>query len=226
MAINDEQVVDYLEAHPDFLDRNPQLLEVLTIPHISGGASLIEKQAASLRAEVKDLRKQLDNFRTVAAENQQILERMHQIQLEMVQSESLAELLDRVSHRLGEEFGCRQVALALVEGDDLPPHPLLLPPVDEASRAALAELTSATEPLCGRLSTQRLKLLFGACADDIQSAVCAPLDPNVAMGVLALGSAREDQFHPGMGTLFMSLMAQTLGHCLAQQLPEALKQQA
>lgn len=221
-----QQVADYLAAHPDFLKDHRALLEVLEIPHISGGASLIEKQVQSLQDEVRKLRGQLKQFRTVATENQQILERMHQIQLEMVQCESLDELLDRVGQRLGEEFGCRQVSLALVDGDGLPEHALLVSPTDEPSRAALAELTAVTEPLCGRLSRQRLELLFAANASEVQSAVCAPLDPNVAMGVLALGSTREDQFHPGMGTLFLSLMAQTLGHCLAQQMPEGLKQQA
>lgn len=225
--MNDEQVVQYLEQNPAFLSNHRQLLEVLKIPHATeGGASLIERQVASLQDEVRSLREQLASFRLVATENQQILERMHQVQLEMVQSESLTELLDRVSQRLGEQFGCRQVSLVLVDAEGLPDHPLLISADGEQERAELTKLTTLAEPLCGRLSRARLTLLFGDQAESVQSAVCTPLDPNVAMGVLALGSASQDQFHPGMGTLFLSLMAQTLGHCLAQQMPEALQQPA
>lgn len=226
MALDDSRVAQYLAAHPDFLKRHPELLEVLAVPHDTGGSSLIERQVAALQQELRKQRGLLEEYRAVATENQQILERMHRIQLEMVQSESLEELLGRVSQRLSEQFGCRQVSLVLVDGEGLPQHPVLVTPGDEQARAELATLTAISEPLCGRLSRRRLELLFGDGAAQVQSAVCTPLDTQVAMGVLALGSSSEDQFHPGMGTLFLSLMAQTLGHCLAQQMPEALQQQA
>ncbi len=226
MAIDDSQVAQYLADHPDFLTRHAELLEVLSIPHDTTGSSLIERQVSMLQQEIRQQRALLEEYRTVASENQQILERMHRVQLEMVQSESLQELLDRVSQRLSEQFGCRQVSLVLIDGDGLPEHPVLRAPKDEQARTELAALTAITEPLCGRLSKRRRELLFGDASDQVQSAVCTPLDTQVAMGVLALGSDSEDQFHPGMGTLFLSLMAQTLGHCLAQQMPEALQQQA
>ena len=45
-----EQIVrDFLQANPTFLDKNPDILESLSLPHNAGNAvSLVERQVGSL----------------------------------------------------------------------------------------------------------------------------------------------------------------------------------
>lgn len=216
----------FLRAHPQFLVEHPDLLASLELSHHTGGTSLIERQVGRLREENASLKKQLEDFRAIAVENQDILERMHRLQLELVQSESFEELLDRLADRLAEDFDCRLSRLALWDGDGLQDHVLLRRLTDDGGRELFEELVSAPEPDHGRLRRDRLEWMFGAQGDRIASAVFVPLDPNVPLGLLALASSRPEQFHPGVGTLFLKLLAQTLGHCLAQHLPDGLKQQA
>ncbi|MEM9531186.1 MAG: DUF484 family protein [Pseudomonadota bacterium] len=220
------QVEAFLRAEPSFLIDHPELLDSLELSHKTGGTSLIERQVARLRDENASLKQQLEDFRAIAVENQDILERMHRLQLELVQAESFEELLDRLADRLAEDFDCRLSRLALWDGDGLPDHELLRRLTDNGGRELFEELISAPEPEHGRLRRDRLAWMFGSQADGIASAVFVPLDPNVPLGLLALASARPEQFHPGVGTLFLKLLAQTLGHCLAQHLPDGLKQQA
>ena len=218
-TLSPEQVERFLADNPNFLADHPQVLDSLKIPHATEGTSLIEHQVAVLQDQVRDLRRQLHQFRAVAAENEALLARMHQFQLEMVQSDNLGELLDAVERRLRQEFDCRHVALALYDTGGMPEHPLLVKLTDE--RDPFEQFAGAAEPVCGRLRGERLQVLFGAGAGEVQSAAIASLDRGVAMGLLALGSRDEHKFHPGMGTLFLSLMAQTLGHCLAQRMPDS-----
>ena len=48
--MDEAQVAEYLQSHPDFFERHQNLLTTIRIPHRTGGAvSLVERQASSLR---------------------------------------------------------------------------------------------------------------------------------------------------------------------------------
>jgi uncharacterized protein len=97
----------------------------------------------------------------------------------------------------------------------------LLPPADwlmhePGGRAAMpefADFLAYHEPISGRLSADRLQRLFGAQAVHIKSAALMPLGE---LGLLALGSRDPDHFQPGMGTLFLKMIAATVTAALAR----------
>ena len=78
---------------------------------------------------------------------------------------------------------------------------------DDASLRPFAEFVQAGEPLCGRLQAEKLDLLFGARAAEVQ---CSALLPLGSRGMLAIGSTDPNRFYPGMGTLFLRLMSESL----------------
>jgi uncharacterized protein YigA (DUF484 family) len=84
---------------------------------------------------------------------------------------------------------------------------------DDVAMRPFAEFRRAADPLCGRVQPEKLALLFGTRADEVQSAALLPLE---GRGMLAIGSADADRFYPGMGTLFLRLMAEALGASLAR----------
>ena len=60
--LNDDLVRDYLKAHDDFLQRNPDLLDYLHVEHQSGSAvSLVEKQVSVLRERNMDMRHRIED---------------------------------------------------------------------------------------------------------------------------------------------------------------------
>ena len=88
----------------------------------------------------------------------------------------------------------------------------VLPRDDEALRP-FAEFLQAGEPLCGRLQADKLDLLFGARAAEVQSSALLPLGTR---GMLAIGSSDANRFYPGMGTLFLRLLSETLVAALSR----------
>jgi uncharacterized protein YigA (DUF484 family) len=62
-AVSAAIVSDYLRAHPDFFDQNPDVLGELKLAHVSDGAvSLVERQVALLRERNAELRRRLDGL--------------------------------------------------------------------------------------------------------------------------------------------------------------------
>jgi len=73
--------------------------------------------------------------------------------------------------------------------------------------APFAEFFKNDEPLCGRLQQDKLDVLFGARVHEVQSCALLPLGTR---GIVAIGSRDPNRFYPGMGTLFLRLMGDTL----------------
>ena len=63
-----------------------------------------------------------------------------------------------------------------------------------------------------RARDQRLDL-FGAQAGEVRSAVLVPVDTG---GMLAIGSTDANRFHPGMGTVFLKLIAEAIAAAVAR----------
>ena len=76
-----------------------------------------------------------------------------------------------------------------------------------------ADFLAHHEPISGRVSADRLQRLFGMQAPLIKSAALMPLGD---LGLLALGSRDADHFQPGMGTLFLKMIAATVTAALAR----------
>jgi hypothetical protein len=89
----------------------------------------------------------------------------------------------------------------------LAPAPWLLREPGAAAVPEFAELLRQHEPVTGRLSIARLERLFGEQAEEVRSAAVMPLDD---LGLLAIGSTDPDHFQPGMGTLFLKMIAATV----------------
>ncbi len=206
-----EQVRDYLHDHPDFLVASPELLDVIKVPHVGGGTSLLEHQASVLRDKNRTLKTQLREYRDIAAENEQRLQKLHDLHLDMLHAANVTDLLDNVLRRLREDFQCDQAAV-LVFGSTTVQHPDLR---QAGSKSELFDdVRKRKESICGRLRAEKLTVLFAAEGDTIKSAALAPLDDQAELGLLALGSHDENKFHPGMGTLFLGLLGQMLGQAL------------
>lgn len=211
LKLTDEAVLEYLAANPDFLERNPAALESIRLPSDAKAESLIDYQVSVLRDRNRELKRKLERYHEIAATNEALLARIHSFHLALLEAAGPVALLDAVERRLRDEFDCDEVALALAAGHALPEHRLIV-----SLDGPRGEFRRQREPLCGRLRRARLEALFGDRADALRSAAIVPLRRDGALGILALGSADEHKFHPGMGTLFLSLLGQMLGQCLAR----------
>jgi len=213
-----EQVFRYLEQNPDFLTKHPQLLESLVIKHPSGEASsLIEHQVKRLQQKNRELSLHLKQLIQVASENEQLMSRLHNVTLRLLSISDLSAFLKQLLVELDQQFNADQIFIGLF-GDlpelspGLPVHSL------DHKDAELQQFSSFLDKgatACGRLSKSKLAYLFDDHADTIQSTALVPLGNNAEYGMLAIGSGDASRFYPGMGTLFLELLGDVIGHRLA-----------
>jgi uncharacterized protein YigA (DUF484 family) len=199
-ALAGDEVAAWLRGHPQFLQQYPDLALSLVVPREDG-------QAASLVG--------LHELATTAQVNEQLAVRTHQLTLALMRQTNPADTLRATVAALAEDFAGDQVALVLLAPvDGLGDAPWLRVLREGDARLGLfTQMLVAGEPVCGRLSPKRNVLLYGEAAAQVQSSAVLPLP---GIGLLAVGSADPNRFWPGIGTVFLDMMAQSVTTALAR----------
>ena len=222
-------VGSYLRKHPDFLEKNPEILETLEINHQSGAAvSLIERQVEQLRASNEDLNRQLNRLIQVASENEKLMSRLHQLTLELMSIGSRQDFFTHLGNSLLNDFNADILQICLFDhetaalaGDDV-----IGINADDPELEPFQAHLEKSETVCGRLSESKLDFLFGSKARWVQSTVLIPLGEKGVDGMMAIGSSDPARFYPGMGTLFLDLLANVISATLANEEPEVQRRSA
>ena len=210
------EVASYLRRHPDFLTEFPDLALALVLPREQGqAASLASYQLDVLRDKNRELNRRLHELIEIAHENQLLMVRVHTLTLALMRATSLPETLNAVVAALTEDFNTDLVRIVLFRADgELPAAEwLLIEPDGARAMPVFSEFLKRAEPLCGRLQQDKLDALFGARTGEVASAVLLPVD---AVGMLAVGSQDPNRFHPGMGTVFLKLIAEAVASAVAR----------
>lgn len=213
-----EVVATYLRKNPEFLEEFPDVLETLHLNHNSGVAvSLIERQVEQLRRKNESLSRQLNQLVQVAAENEQLMTRLHQLTLELMLISSRKEFFTHLGNSLLHDFNADILQICLFDqdiardaGEDVK-HLRADDPEMEAFQVHLDKDRS----VCGRLGESKLEFLFGSKARWVQSTALVPLGEKGEHGMMAIGSSDDARFYPGMGTLFLDLLANVIASSLA-----------
>ena len=143
-----------------------------------------------------------------AQDNERLAVRTHQLSLALMRAGSAADTLRAMVAVLGEDFQGEVVRVLLFKPvDGLSADWLQVVPEADPALAPFRDFLAGNEPLCGRLNQDKLDLLYG---DDKARAASAVLLPLPGIGMLTVGSADANRFFPGMGTLFLRLMAESL----------------
>ena len=217
-----EIVAKYLRKEPNFLLEHPEILDQLNLPHESGQAvSLIEKQVQRLREQNRSLSRKLNQLVQVATDNKALMTRLHHLTLELMVIEGLGPFFDHLSQALLSEFKADILNISLFDRDveTQAKTPVLNLRRDDPELKPFEETLDKGETICGRLNRNKLDFLFGNRAQWVQSTALVPLGKD---GLLAIGSSDAAYFYPGMGTLFLDLLATVITRRL--ELAEPSKQ--
>ena len=215
-ALAGHEVAAWLRRHPQFLQQYPDLAMSLVVPRQDGqAASLVGYQLEILREKNRDLSRRLHELASNAQVNEQLTLRTHQLSLALMRQATAADTLRAMAAALAEDFAGDQVSIIVFKPQpDLPQADWLQVISAEDERLAVfADALASGEPVCGRLQPARNAVLYGERAAQVQSSVLLPLP---GIGLLAVGSADPNHFYPGMGTLFVRMMAQSLLTALAR----------
>ena len=87
-------------------------------------------------------------------------------------------------------------------------------PADDPNLKSFESLFSSGKPRCGQARDSQREFLFGPEGIEMASLALVPLGEKGSLGLLALGSADHDRFHPGMSTEFLARMAELIADSL------------
>jgi hypothetical protein len=218
-AISAEQVAAWLLQHPDFFQGHEELLDHLRIPHPHTGeaVSLLERLVQRLRCRYQEMEQRQNEMLKAARDSENVVNRLHHLALELMTCDGLDAVVATCNEMLRGDFKADNVVLRLI-GHGKSRDGLHFISPDDKSLKQLATLFRKRQPVCGRLRPRQQIFLFGEEGADIKSAVLIPLYEAREIGVLALGSANEARFYPGMGTLFIAQLGDLVARALARHL--------
>ena len=216
-ALADHEVAGYLRRHPRFLAQFPDLALSLVVPRDSGQAtSLASYQLEVLRDKNRELNRRLQELFANAQDNERLAVRVHQQALLLMRQRSASDTLKALAANLAEDFSGELFQIVLYERpedmeDDAPW--LRVISRGNARLAPFEDFLAAAEPLCGRIDADKLEVLFDTRTPEVQSVALLPLRQR---GMLAIGSPDPSRFFPGMGTLFLRMIADSLDAALSR----------
>ena len=209
-------VAEYLREHPRFLEHFPDVAAELVMPRENGpAASLAAYQLETLRARNSELNTRLTELVAIASDNEQLMVRVHTLTVGLLRDNNLVDVLKSFVGTLHEDFHTDMVRVVLFrDGADLPQADwLICAPHGASALPEFADFLQRGDPACGRLAPAKLARLFGADFGQVQSTALLKIGH---IGMLAIGSHDPNRFHPGIGTLFLKLIAQALDAAIAR----------
>lgn len=220
-ALEESDVAAYLRAHPNFLSRNPELLEFLELQHTSGSAvSLIERQVDILRGRSQRLEDRMSNLLDAARDNERRATSVHSLARALIRAPTLASAILGLQTSMREDFDIGHVFVGImsplmkhknIDGlVRLDPDGTIARNFDDFFRTKLIE--------CGPLDEPRAKLLFPKAETLPQSAAIVPLEKEKNLGMLVLGSSDPARFQPRQGKLFLDMTAELVAAAVRARL--------
>jgi uncharacterized protein len=215
----EESIAAYLQRHPEFFERHQALLARLRLPHVRGGStiSLVERQIEVLRARQSALENKLAELVRVARANDAIAERLHRFTRRLLRATPGDLGLAQIEAGLREDFDAFHAALVLIGLETPADAPRFVRSVaaDDANLKSFESLFASGKPRCGQARDSQREFLFGPEGLELGSVALVPLGNKGSLGLLALGSADRDRFHPGMSTEFLARLAELIADTLS-----------
>lgn len=214
-TLSAHEVAAWLRQQPTFLKQFPDLALRLIVPRDDGPtASLASYQIEVLRDKNRALSRRLAELAANAQMNEQLALRTHQLTIALMRQTSAGMTLRAMIAALAEDFAgdqLRMILLRPVPGMQAPWLDIFLP--DDPRLIPFRDCLRDGTPICGRLNADKQAILYQEQAEQVQTTALLPI-PQI--GLVAIGSRDPNRFYPGMGTLFLRMMAESLSVALTR----------
>jgi uncharacterized protein YigA (DUF484 family) len=218
---NDLELISLLRETPDILQRHPELLTVLEVPHESGKAvSLIERQVAVLREQNQSQDNRLRELMDVARDNERLAQSRHRLALNLLSARDLSDVVSTVLDVLSNELAADYAVIKLFTSDKqrVENSAGLFVDGQDEDLSAFKTMLEHKNTVCGRSSVEQKKYLFGSEAHNVASAAIIPLVSGANLGLIGLGAVKSERFNTSMGVDFLSQIGELVSAAVAVQL--------
>ena len=206
------EVANFLRSNPDFFINRADLLFDLNLPHGHNNASsLLEKQASVLRSRNTELRHKLNEFVSIARDNDRLFHQIRQLGLALLEAENLVQCEAVLRISLLQDFRLDHASLLLFNA---PESDAIINTSQHEVQTVLGDLLRGSRIICTTLRGQEMAFLFPGYDQAEGSAALIPLHYRSEMGLLAVGSTDPNHFNSSMDTAFAAYIGDILSRRL------------
>jgi uncharacterized protein len=221
----EDQIADFLVAHPDFFERHGAVLARIKLPHQRGSAaiSLVERQVLVLRDKHAILEKKLHELIENGRANDAISDRLHRLTRRLLRARDAAGVVAALETSLREDFGAsRWVLLATdpaVSGLSNPPNGhVRLVPRGSPELKIFETFFESGRPRSGQIRDTQRDYLFGGEGSQVGSTVLVPLGERASLGLLAIASHDTERYLPTMSTDYLVRIGEIVTEAVSARL--------
>jgi hypothetical protein len=213
-----EQVAVYLRRHPDFFDRNPELLDAIAPAgeaHAEGVVDLRHYMVERLRDELAGMSALRDELVVTGRTNLSAQARVHKAILALLAARSFEHFIETLTTDLAVIIDLDVVALG-VEQDGEDVTRAQTPGVYSLDPGTVDRLVGPGQSIALRETVEGDPMVFGPGAGLVASDALLRLSigSTTPPALLALGSREPGQFHPGQGTELLGFLARVVESCI------------
>jgi len=210
-------VARYLKENPAFFEDYADLIAEIFVPHPHGGHAIpiAERQIVTLREKNTELENRLRELIKFGGENDKIAEKLHRSTLALFAAPDLETTLAVLYHSLKEDFGVPQVACRLW---GRVPEQSYLPELAATTLELREYADQVGAPYCGPQAPFEARDWFER-GETSKSFAFLPLRTAHTFGLLGLASEDPERFYAGMGTVYLTRLAELASVATARYLP-------
>ena len=216
----DKDIIHFLNDHPDFFVKHPDLLETIQVNNKNGSVtSLINHQVNVLKERNQQLKSKLYELISFAEENEKLMSHVFELTLQLSQISHVSNVTKHFVRFVKQYFNPDVFKLLLPTYDSLNNNTEIMT-LDDTKENEFLDIFDGflqnNKPVAGRLHKNKLTFLFGQRAEQIGSCVILPIGKNGQKGLLAFASFDENRFNPDVSTDLLSRLTHILDRKLNQ----------
>jgi uncharacterized protein YigA (DUF484 family) len=205
------QVAAYLRQHPDFFDRNPELLDDIA----PAGEARAEGVVDLRHFMVERLRDEVAEMVTTGRANLSAQARIHKAILALLAARNFEHFVETLTTDLAVILDLDVVTLGVEQnGEDV--NRASNPGVYSLDPGTVDRLIGPGQAIALREAVEGDDMVFGPGAGLVASDALLRLSigSTTPPALLALGSREPGQFHPGQGSELLNFMARVVESCI------------
>ena len=220
-SVDIKKIRNYLRDHPDFFDKNPDILETMVIHHKTDGAiSLVERRLQALQEKNISFENKLNSLINNAEQNQKIFENIMTLASRVLTAQNLLSLLDILDDSFKNVFKIKYHKLIIFDEFVSIDHPSMVFNNEKELKKAIPELSDSGKQFSGEITEQAFQLLFDKKNQIHNSVVLCKITNESPNAYLAFGSDDPDLYKQSDSKYFLLHLANLVGQSFIKFIKE------
>lgn len=212
-----DDIIQWLKSHPDFLQKNPDVIQYLIPPKQQNGKGIADFQTYMIERLKADKTEAIETAKEIvetARHNMNNQTRIHRAVLRLLEAESFEEFIESITSDLTTLLNVDITSLVIESDEQKIPHVTL--PGIRIVPAGTLDKWMAGKNILHQSDISGVETVYGAGANLVRSQVLVRVDVSqkTPPAILAFGSRDPMMFQVGQGTEQVSFLAGVVERCI------------